>query len=180
MKAFKVSSLNEVYERINQLSSSLDLSRKLEPRLGVTKIKHDEALINIEDIEAQDTDYDEGVVLYLVLKPVKNPEDLFILQGVTNEFSPKHPSKIVKKSSSTPNSPAKITSSKTLKRSQSATDPLMRSSDSYHEPYSNFSATTRRLKCSHSRSVYFELQTRNSNKKFFQVYRKYLACRQSQ
>ena len=160
MKAFKVSSLNEVFERINQLSSDLDLSRKLEPRLGVSKIKHDEALINIEDFEDEDTDHAEGLVLYLILKPVKkecsvrNSEDLFILQGVTNEFGHKQIASKNKKSSSTPNSPAKMTTSKVLKRSQSATDPLMRSFETYHEPYSNFSTSTRRLKCSHSRQVW--------------------------
>ena len=160
MKAFKVSSLNEVYERINQLSSDFDLSRKLEPRLGISKIKQDEALISIENNEDKDTDHDEGVVLYLILKPVKEEaskyEDLFILQGVTNEFTCKQTISRIKNSSSTPNSPAKMTSSKMLKRSQSATDPLMRSPETYHEPYSNISTTTRRLKCSHSRSgLYF-------------------------
>ena len=114
-------------------------------------------MINLdEDASMNQVIKDEGIVLYLSLKPRSDQDDIFILRGVNNGFTSIDPKSCGgHKSHSTPNSPSKKESPRRLKRSSSASDPIMRSPEikCFHDHYrsSSQSKITRRLKCSHFR-----------------------------
>ena len=160
MKTFNVSSLSikDVKKVIDETVQDIPANVKYKPELGITQIVNNEAVLNLDNKEpTQPLNSNDGIVLYLILKPqlTNDSVDDLVLRGVNHGFIEHRSLKRVK-SISTPNSPTKKESPKRLKRSSSASDPLMRSPPDtrcYHDHYCHSSSvrSARRLKCSHSR-----------------------------
>ena len=159
MKTFNVSSLSikDVKKVLDETVKDIPTNVKYKPELGITQIIDNEAMLNLDNKIAQHVEPNDGIVLYLILRPEVTMEsvDDLVMRGVNHGFI-EHKSLKRMKSISTPNSPTKKESPKRLKRSSSASDPLIRSSPDtkcLHDHYCDNSRvrSTRRLKCSHTR-----------------------------